>query len=558
MNTQALWRNLKELAVDLGPRCPGTEGERRAAAYLRREFEQLGLETHLEEFPCPGWECEGASLALADGSARFEVTASMYSPGGEATGKLRAVRPAELDDLDQDELRGCIVFVPESWGGVVSRGQWALKLEALRARGLVVTSSHTHFPSTKYIRQQRLTRMPVAVLPVLAAGRLAAHVGEEVKLAVRAKRFEGTSANVVAELPGRGPGLACLTAHYDSAPFIQGAGDNASGVAVLLAVARGLATAEPSATVRFVAMGAEEFGGDDGMPLGSKVYAAAHEQEMPDVLWVLNVDHVGAALADHVVYVMQSRELETRVAQVLADLASVTSINRMQAGSDHYPFALHGVPAMFLTNDCHPFPVHTPADTIDTLLPAKLESAARAADAICRDLLANPLASRQAEPPAGRIRAAGEADLEPIEVMVANIWTMGRAAAMEQQHGLIGGKPWQEWVVPGIIANLKSKLAEGRLLVTELDGEVVGFISYGIDRDKSIGTIGYNGVRRDSGGRGVGSRQLQHVLDIFRSEKLRLAAVQTGLNEGHLPARRLYEKAGFRALMESLYYTMDL
>ena len=142
--------------------------------------------------------------------------------------------------------------------------------------------------------------------------------------------------------------------------------------------------------------------------------------------------------------------------------------------------------------------------------------------------------------------------------MVADIWTMGRAAVLEEKHGLIGGKSWQEWVMPGIMATLKSRLAEGRLLVTVLDGEVVGFTSYEIDQEKGIGTVGYNGVRRDRGGQGIGRRQLEHVVQIFRGEGLRLAAVQTGLNEGHTPARRMYERAGFKLLMESAYYTMEL
>jgi len=349
-----------------------------------------------------------------------------------------------------------------------------------------------------------------------------------------------------------------MTAHYDSAPFIQGAGDNASGVAVLLALARSLSGETPSATVRFVAVGAEEFGGDDGITLGGKTYVAEHEADLGKTRWVLNIDDVGQALADAVVYVMASRELETRVATVLEDFPGVTSINEMRGGSDHFPFAVRGVPAAWLTSSERPIPVHTALDTIDTLSPSKLASAARAAEAVCRHLLANPLASRAQRAAGGIIRDATESDLEPIEGMLGSIWQMGRSAAMEERHGLIGDKSWQEWVVPGIISNLRERLREGRLLVTELDGEVMGFISYSIDRERSIGTIGFNGVARDAGGRGVGTRQLEHVLDIFRREGLRLAQVTTGLNEGHRPARRMYEKVGFRPLMESVFYTMEL
>jgi GNAT superfamily N-acetyltransferase len=279
---------------------------------------------------------------------------------------------------------------------------------------------------------------------------------------------------------------------------------------------------------------------------------------MPRILWVFNTDDVGHALADAVVYVMASRELEDRVAAVLKGFPDVSSINARRGGSDHQPFAERGVPAAWLTGSERPIPVHTALDTIDTLSRAKLASAARAAEAVCRDLLTTPLASRVTTRSAGTIRAAREADLKPIEGMLGSIWQMGRAAAMEERHGLIGGKPWQESVVPGIISNLTKRLEEGGLLVTECDGEVLGFISYSIDRERSIGTIGYNGVRRGAGGRGIGTRQVEYVLDIFRREGLRLAEVSTGLNEGHRPARRMYEKVGFKSLVESVFYTMEL
>ena len=558
IDPQELWCTLRELAVDIGPRCPGTEGEKRAAQYIQGRFEAVDLETHLEQFPCPGWECTGASLVLTDGSAEFEVTPVMYSPGGEISGELVLVRPSQLEALTPAEVKGKVVFIPAAFGGIVSRNQAALRLESLGVAGLVATGSHTHCPSTKHIREPRLKSMPVVVVPILVGHKLAAHIGETVTLTVEARRFDGTSANVVAELPGSGQGLAILTAHYDSAPFIQGAGDNASGVAVLLALARSLSRETPSITIRFVAVGAEEFGGEDGITLGGKTYAAEHEAEMDDIVWVLNVDDVANAVSDHVVYVMRSRELEARIASVLQSITGVTSINELRGGSDHFPFAMRGVPAAWLTSAERPIPVHTALDTVDTLSPAKLGIAAQAAEAICRHLLAKPLASRVKKTSPATIRAATDADLEPIEGMLGSIWTMGRSAAMEERHGPIGGKPWQERVVPGIIANIKRTLVDGRLLVTELDGEVVGFIGYDIDRGRGIGTIGFNGVSRDAGGRGVGSRQLEHVLDIFRKEGLRLAEVSTGLNEGHRPARRMYERAGFKPLMEYAYYTMEL
>lgn len=68
------------------------------------------------------------------------------------------------------------------------------------------------------------------------------------------------SRNISATLPGKGenPPLVIIGAHYDNQIKGYGADDNASGVAVMLEVAKRLADKRLPATVKFVAFGAEE------------------------------------------------------------------------------------------------------------------------------------------------------------------------------------------------------------------------------------------------------------------------------------------------------------
>jgi len=96
------------------------------------------------------------------------------------------------------------------------------------------------------------------------------------------------------------------------------------------------------------------------------------------------------------------------------------------------------------------------------------------------------------------------------------------------------------------------------ILVTEVDGRVVGYISYGADREKGLGTVMSNGVEPEMRGRGIGTAQVRAVLDIFRREGLSYATVQTGLSEAYGPARRAYEKAGFEPIVRSVRYYMRL
>jgi ribosomal protein S18 acetylase RimI-like enzyme len=56
----------------------------------------------------------------------------------------------------------------------------------------------------------------------------------------------------------------------------------------------------------------------------------------------------------------------------------------------------------------------------------------------------------------------------------------------------------------------------------------------------------------------VGKKLLEYGLTQLRQSGMRLALVVTGLNEGHTPARRMYEKAGFQPLCQTVTYSMDM
>jgi hypothetical protein len=92
----------------------------------------------------------------------------------------------------------------------------------------------------------------------------------------------GRTVNVVAHLPGADPDVrpgarpVVIGAHLDTVPQAPGAEDNASGVAVLLELARLAAESGTARPVTFVAFGAEEprGPGDDEHHFGSREYVA--------------------------------------------------------------------------------------------------------------------------------------------------------------------------------------------------------------------------------------------------------------------------------------------
>ncbi len=110
--------------------------------------------------------------------------------------------------------------------------------------------------------------------------------------------FSAEQRNVVATLPGSGPGdgVIIVSAHYDTRPqsatdgFTRstGANDNASGVALLLETARILSSREWNQTIVFIAMAAEE-----QQTAGSRHYAQNAFLDGKNVLAVVTYDAIG-------------------------------------------------------------------------------------------------------------------------------------------------------------------------------------------------------------------------------------------------------------------------
>lgn len=186
-------------------------------------------------------------------------------------------------------------------------------------------------------------------------------------------------------------------AHYDSenedADTLElayslaapGADDDASGIAVVLELARLLADEELNATVKFVAFVAEEYGYDHEGGLAGSRYFVAREIEA-------GVEYEGVAILDMVGYragdaskaslVVRSsgddfaEEVEESVDRnsVLLDLQ--TFVAPLARYSDHESFWEAGYPAVLVSEEMAlagsvPMPVnpnyHTANDTLDTL-----------------------------------------------------------------------------------------------------------------------------------------------------------------------------------------------
>lgn len=186
-----------------------------------------------------------------------------------------------------------------------------------------------------------------------------------------------TSMNISAELPGVSDRIILLGAHLDSKYPSPGANDNASGVAVLLEVARALKTVTPPYTVRFVAIGAEEMidRHRDHHHYGSRLLAAdaglrarLHAMTAIDMVGVgqtLYIQHTGQGPTywrDHLSRAAKRRQMPVRC-------------GRGKPWSDHEAFERYGVPTAYLHWE-RDAAYHTRRDNADHVSPARLRQTA--------------------------------------------------------------------------------------------------------------------------------------------------------------------------------------
>ena len=102
-----------------------------------------------------------------------------------------------------------------------------------------------------------------------------------------------TVANIEARRVAAPNRFFVIGAHYDTVSSTPGANDNASGVAVMLELARMLAAANDGGTIRFVAFVNEEPPWFQTELMGSLVYADRAKSRRDDVTGMLSLETMG-------------------------------------------------------------------------------------------------------------------------------------------------------------------------------------------------------------------------------------------------------------------------
>jgi hypothetical protein len=325
--------------VAFGPRQYGTPSNHEAAAWLASAFREAGLEVTVREdsprnwYQPMAWDVRaGADAVGGAGIALKTAWPSSGAPSGKGEGVLSLVTAAGAVCLTEanptpESTTGCAAVLYDGRASVSGwpvvnrlRGTWSVPVFAVS---------------------------PQEVAPL----RERAAAGASVHVAFALEAAAGTTAahTVVATLAGRDRSKYILfCAHGDSDSGGPGANDNASGVAIVLEIARALAAAvksgaipQPAWDLRFASWGGEMS--------STREYLAGVEKDPSRLQAVFNYDQSGFGSSRDALYVepddvAANREIVAIVRAVMADHAGsrgfpehAASI-KAQGGTDSYVF----------------------------------------------------------------------------------------------------------------------------------------------------------------------------------------------------------------------------
>ena len=398
---------------------PGLE---RAAGYVAGEFARLRLSPPIEDGYMQRWgvsrwttDTARSRVELAGGdwrvSARPGVDVRYVSGtvGGEAISGETVLLDGSLTPATADDprLRGRVVLLPVDYTRPLAADlQARVDQLARRAVAVIIVSNRDSAAFAARLgsaAEPRLSpdfRMADDGAPVLEVhrralgGRDPATVTRATIRLERRYRSRDTVPNLVGVLQGTDLVLrreyVVISAHVDGVGIRSGAADsvnngaddNASGVAALLAIAEAFAepAARPKRSLLFLVPGGEEPG-----LWGSDYFVRHPTVPLARIVANLNMDLIGRNWTDSVIVVgPELSDLGATLARVqaahpelrMAAIADRWPEERIFYRSDHYHFARRGVPILFFTSGTHP-DYHQPTDSPDRVDVEKASRIAR-------------------------------------------------------------------------------------------------------------------------------------------------------------------------------------
>ncbi len=380
-----------ERLVGMGARLAGSPTEALAASYIENKFRSYGLDVWIENFIVENsYVVEENRLSVVQPPKTLTCVPVIYSPSGTVLGPL-----VHLTGSMEDEnlLRERVVLVARD----------KLKRDLADLPPLAILTYFENMPPMSEIWPN-----PPKAPMVWISGNDAQQLIEllengqvEVELRLMARTESRMSRNVVACLPGESDEMIVVNAHHDSM-LTPGAVDDASGVAVVLEVARVLSTENLQRTVLFTTFSGEELG-----LLGSADFVGKHRDSR--IIASITFDCIGAGPDNGLRIGLEGSTTEwldayvQEVAENLGFYAKSESQEVIGGTTDHESFVRAGFSATWVywvdpEREGDIFgPVHTLGDNLDAIDEVRLKQAAELGVEVVRQLAGEDVAAWRRE-----------------------------------------------------------------------------------------------------------------------------------------------------------------
>jgi len=370
---------VKTLCEEITERSVGSEGNRRATSFFRKELFSLSWQTEMSELDVIDWEDGGATLQVADQS--FNVLVSPYSPGCSVHAPL--ISASCLEELERREITGNILLL----SGDIAK-------EQLMPKHFVFYNPEEHQNIIAHLEKKR----PAAIIsatgrnaalaggvypfPLIEDGdfdipsvytteeegkNLLSRIGKPAILQSRSTRIPAKAYNVIARKGKDMDKRIVITAHIDAKKGTQGAIDNATGVVTLLLLAELLKDYDGDRILEIVAFNGEDYYAAPGQ----MDYISKNQEHFENIVLNINIDGAGYKEGKSAFSFFDVPEVMRKVANdMLAKFDGITEGIQWPQG-DHSIFIQQGCPAIAVSSqwliehiDSQDI-THTPKDNID-------------------------------------------------------------------------------------------------------------------------------------------------------------------------------------------------
>jgi len=360
------------------PRTQGTPYGEASNAYILEKFEDWGLD-EIEIFENPeatDWYYLKTWNVSIEGFTFYATWPCKWSAAGEFEGELVYVGEGTSDeDYEGKVVEGKIVLADGR-----ARSVYKLAVEKYNATGILTDSPNLEGFYTTWARCDSIpfgSERPGIATSYMDGQSLKGLLDNDpvtVHIYIDAEVTHNTSKSVIGTIRGRTSSerYVLVVGHADADAGNMGADDNASGIAVLMEMARALMKLiregkipRPNFSIKFMPVGTEIF--------DTWAYIEAHEEELENIIAVINFDECGyGGWADMLYFEgndipapfksygwftteVSLQPLMNMLNNIGKDYVGIYwdnyTTNPFLGGSDHEPYVEAGVPATIIWTD---------------------------------------------------------------------------------------------------------------------------------------------------------------------------------------------------------------